>query len=316
MLNKNYIIFGSSGFIASHFINNIQSNKLGKVVLFDIKNNIGEDVREEIQIKGSFSKDDVIINLAAIHKTPGHPDLDYFETNMRGAENVCAFAETYGIQNIIFTSSIAPYGASEGLKTEETLPTPNTPYGISKLVAEKIHQTWQAKDPNHRKLLILRPGVVFGKGEGGNFTRLYNLLHKGFFFYPGRKDTKKACIYVKDLVETSLFLLENYSKKCDVFNFCYPDPPSIDYIVNTMRQVTSLKLTEILISGQLLMFAARVISFMGGKKLGIHPDRVRKLMISTNISGQKLSSTNFTFKYGLEGGLKDWFFECKCKGLQ
>ena len=59
----------------------------------------------------------------------------YFETNIRGAENVTAFAEKYGIRKILFTSSIAPYGASEDLKTEETLPTPNTPYGISKLVA-------------------------------------------------------------------------------------------------------------------------------------------------------------------------------------
>lgn len=48
-----------------------------------------------------------------------------------------AFAERYGIRKILFTSSIAPYGAAEELKTEETIPMPNTPYGISKLVAEK-----------------------------------------------------------------------------------------------------------------------------------------------------------------------------------
>ena len=91
----------------------------------------------------------------------------YFETNIRGAENVCAFAEKFGIKKIVFTSSIAPYGAAEDLKTEETLPTPNTPYGISKLVAEKIHTIWQAKQPNERQLTIVRPGVVFGKGENG-----------------------------------------------------------------------------------------------------------------------------------------------------
>ncbi|MFR8401120.1 MAG: NAD-dependent epimerase/dehydratase family protein [Faecalibacterium prausnitzii] len=75
-----------------------------------------------------------------------------------------AFAEKYGIRKILFTSSIAPYGASEDLKTEETLPTPNTPYGISKLVAEKIHQIWQARDPA-RELTIVRPGIVYGKGS-------------------------------------------------------------------------------------------------------------------------------------------------------
>ncbi len=113
----------------------------------------------------SLTSEDVIFNFAAVHRTPGHPDQAYFETNIRGAENVCAFAEKFGIKKIVFTSSIAPYGAAEDLKTEETLPTPNTPYGISKLVAEKIHTIWQAKKSNERQLTIVRPGVVFGKGE-------------------------------------------------------------------------------------------------------------------------------------------------------
>ncbi|MFR4723811.1 MAG: NAD-dependent epimerase/dehydratase family protein [Faecalibacterium sp.] len=69
------------------------------------------------------------------------------------------------------------------LKTEETLPTPNTPYGISKLVAEKIHQIWQARDPA-RELTIVRPGIVYGKGEHGNMTRLYRGQKKGYFFMP------------------------------------------------------------------------------------------------------------------------------------
>ncbi len=315
MSKKKFIIFGSSGFIGTHFINYIQLNNLGEVNYYDIRNNITEDVRQEITIKGDFNKEDIIINLAAVHTTPGHPDYEYFETNIRGAENVCSFAEKNGIQNIIFTSSIAPYGAAEEFKTEDTLPTPNTPYGISKLVAEKVHQTWQAKDQENRRLLVLRPGVVFGKGEGGNYTRLYKLLSKGYFFYPGRKDTRKACVYVKDLVEAAFYLLGNPIKNSDVFNFCYLEPPRIDVIVGIMKKTVGLKVKEILINGKLLMFAARVIGLIGGKKLGIHPDRVRKLMISTNISGEKLSKTDFKFPYGLDGGIKDWFTDCNNEGL-
>lgn len=122
------------------------------------------DVRKPIELDVPVSSEDVIFNFAAVHRTPGHPDHEYFETNIRGAENVCAFAERHGIKKIVFTSSIAPYGAAEELKEETTLPTPNTPYGISKLVAEHIHRTWQARDHEHRQLTIVRPGVVFGKG--------------------------------------------------------------------------------------------------------------------------------------------------------
>ena len=164
------------------------------------------------------TEDDVIFNFAAVHRTLGHEDHEYFETNIRGAENVVAFAEKWNIKKIVFTSSIAPYGAAEELKKETTLPTPNTAYGISKLVAEKIHEKWQNGDAAHRQLTIVRPGVVFGKGENGNFTRLYWAIRGHKFAYPGRKDTIKACIYVKEFVRFLLWKTEVKSEERRVKN--------------------------------------------------------------------------------------------------
>ena len=143
-----YFIFGGSGFIGTHLVYLISNLYPGtKIYNLDIVENNHEgksmyiscDVRSDINIHVPVASEDIIFNFAAVHRTPGHPDQAYFETNIRGAENVCAFAEKFGIKKIVFTSSIAPYGAAEDLKIEETLPTPNTPYGISKLVAEKIH---------------------------------------------------------------------------------------------------------------------------------------------------------------------------------
>jgi nucleoside-diphosphate-sugar epimerase len=125
----------------------------------------------------------LIANFAAIHREPGYEDAEYFETNLLGAENVCKFAEKVGCQNIIFTGSISLYGVSESVKDELTLPVPVTAYGASKLTAEKIHQIWRAKDANDRRLVIVRPGVVFGPGEGGNVSRLIrSVIHRYFFF--------------------------------------------------------------------------------------------------------------------------------------
>ena len=177
------------------------------------------DIRKPIEnLPFTPTEDDVIFNFAAVHRTPGHEDHEYFETNIRGAENVVAFAEKWNIKKIVFTSSIAPYGAAEELKKETTLPTPNTAYGISKLVAEKIHEKWQNGDAAHRQLTIVRPGVVFGKGENGNFTRLYWAIRGHKFAYPGRKDTIKACIYVKELVRFLLWKTEVKSEERRVKN--------------------------------------------------------------------------------------------------
>lgn len=332
----NYIIFGGSGFIGTHLIhllkNEVVTDK-DKIYVLDIvmpgeegvvpgiveKNEgveyIRLDVRNPIDFDFKPTEDDIIFNLAAVHRTPGHEDYEYFETNIKGAENVTAFAEKHNISKILFTSSIAPYGAAEELKKETTLPTPNTPYGISKLVAEKIHEKWQAVD-SKRELTIVRPGVVYGKGEHGNFTRLYWGIRKRYFFYTGRRDTIKACIYVKELVRFMKYrMIDNSYPGVDVFNCTFEPAYRIDEICETIMKATDMKRHIMLIPSWLLMTAAKILGPIGGKKVGIHPARVRKLMISTNICGKKLAACDYKFYYTFEESIKDWYDDCNREGL-
>ncbi len=328
----NYLIFGGTGFIGTHLakllaeeypqaaIWNLDMVKPGEPLpaVKDYRPALCEgekhpeeyvycDVRKPIEnLPFIPTSDDIIFNLAAVHRTPGHPDHEYFETNIRGAENVCAFAERHGIRKIVFTSSIAPYGAAEELKEETTLPTPNTPYGISKLVAEKIHQIWQAKDAMNRQLTIVRPGVVFGKGENGNFTRLYRSIRKHTFAYPGRKDTVKACIYVKELVRFMLYRLEHHGQGIELYNCCYEPAYTIDHIVQVMKKVTGLTRSVPYIPNVLIMPAAYMAQCLGSP-MGICPARVRKLQISTNICGKKLADSGYSFRYTFEEAIADWF---------
>lgn len=332
----NYIIFGGSGFIGTHLIHLLKNEcaKPGdKIYDLDIvmpgeegvvpgvveKNEgveyIRLDVRKPIEFDFEPTADDVIFNLAAVHRTPGHPDHEYFETNIRGAENVTAFAEKHNINKILFTSSIAPYGAAEELKEETTLPTPNTPYGISKLVAEKIHQMWQVKDEK-RELTIVRPGIVYGKGEHGNMTRLYKGMKGHYFMYTGRKDTIKASIYVKELVLFFKYrMMDNSFPGTDVFNCTFEPAYNIEQICETMKKATGLKYKIPLIPGGLLMTAATILGPIGGKKFGIHPARVKKLMVSTNICGKKLAACGYKFHYSFEDTFKDWLNDCNGQGL-
>ena len=54
------------------------------------------DIRKPIEnLPFTPTEDDVIFNFAAVHRAPGHEDHEYFETNIRGAENVVAFAEKW-----------------------------------------------------------------------------------------------------------------------------------------------------------------------------------------------------------------------------
>ncbi|MBQ9210893.1 MAG: NAD(P)-dependent oxidoreductase [Clostridia bacterium] len=332
----NYLIFGGSGFIGTHLIHELKNIKGVDDKIYDLdivmpgeegvvpgiveKNDgveyIRLDVRKPFDLEFTPTGSDIIFNLAAVHRTPGHEDHEYFETNIRGAENVVAFAEKYGIKKILFTSSIAPYGAAEELKAEDTLPTPNTPYGISKLVAEKIHIGWCDKESDH-ELTIVRPGIVYGKGEHGNMTRLYKGIKGHYYFYAGRKDTIKACVYVKELVQFIKYrMIDNSFPGYDIINCTFEPAYTIEEICEAMKASTDLQGRKIpMINGKLLMGVAKVVGPLGGKKVGIHPDRVKKLMVSTNISGVKLSNTDYKFHYTLEESFKDWFEDCGREGL-
>ena len=314
-----FVIFGGCGFIGSHVVDLLREKYPdAKIYIADLLADAAQsdgvisyqrvDVRNSIELQGDFGANTLVFNFAAIHRTPGHPDYAYFETNIRGAENVCDFARKHGIENIVFTSSIAPYGAAEELKAEETLPTPNTPYGISKLVAEKIHREWAAENAS-RRLSIVRPGIVFGKGENGNMTRLYKALKKRKFAYAGRKDTIKACIYVKDLVRVMLAMGEAEGEKTKLYNCCYYPSFTIEQIANTMLKATGMRRRIPFIPRKPMMAAATLCGLFGGLGLGICPARVRKLMVSTNIDGQKLAK-DYPLSYSLEDAFRDWFKDC------
>ena len=336
----NYIITGGTGFIGTHLTNLLHEvHPEAKVWNLDIVKpgtpnpvvkNYKPAVKEGDTLESTYVKcdvrlpigqlpfepesDDVIFNFAAVHRTPGHEDIEYFETNIRGAENVCAFAERYGIKNMVFISSISPYGTSEQLKDEKTLPLPDTPYGISKLVAEKIHMTWQKSGAN-RRLTIVRPGVIFGRGENGNFSRLYWGIRKHMFAYPGRKDTIKACLYVKELARFILWNVEESQSPFDIFNCTYEPAYTIEQIITAIKKVTGLTQVVPYIPNIVIMPVA-ICAQMIGSPMGICPARVKKLQISTNICGKKMKECGYRFNWTFEEALKDWYQDNKEQYLE
>jgi nucleoside-diphosphate-sugar epimerase len=268
------------------------------------------DVRQQIPLDLLPGSPDmqagVVYNLAAVHRTPGHEAREYYDTNVSGALNVTEYCRRLGIDRLVFTSSISVYGPGEDAKEESTPPAPESPYGCSKLQAEQIHQNWQAENPAHR-LVIARPAAVFGPGERGNFTRLARALRQHRFFYPGRRDTIKACGYVGELVETFGFAIAT-DRPLFLYNFSYPNAYTIQDICDAFQRVGELPRPVGTLPYAAMRLAARPFELLAriGLETGIHRERIDKLVRSTYIRPGALVDAGYFFQSDLVTGLAAW----------
>ena len=308
---RHVLVFGGSGFIGTHLVRRLVAEG-NRVLSVDIKPprerldgvvyQLG-DVRDLSDFDPGM-RIDRIYNLAAVHTTPGHPDHEYYETNILGANSITALARRFDIREITFTSSISVYGPGEETKSEDTPPAPETPYGWSKYMAERIQRAWMDEEES-RRLVICRPAVIFGPGEGGNFTRMAKLLKKGFFIYPGRKDTIKACFYVEDLLDAMEFSAQR-PERFVLFNACYPDRYTLEEIVEVFRERHMQGAKTFLVPRGVVTLVATMLRPFSVMGLGIHPDRVTKLVRSTDVVPGWLEAVGRAAKGKLPSAIDRW----------
>jgi len=314
MMGKTAVITGGCGFFGTHLMRSLEQDPAyERIILADIRQPrelsskaeyVYLDVCEEFDL--AVSGEVEIYNFAAVHTTPGYEDWEYYWTNVAGATNACRFATKVGARRVFFTSTMSVYGSQEVQVDEATVPHPTNAYGRSKLLAERIHQDWRATDAANR-LVIIRPAVIFGEGEHGNFTRLAALLRRGLFVYPGRKDTIKACAPVEDLPR-SLAFIAGFDEPEITYIYAYPERTTTEFINRNFAQAAGFKEPSIVVPPRLMMAAAYVFELLGkvGIKTAINRTRIGKLMHSTNVYPQQLLDRGWTFRYTLAEALSRW----------
>lgn len=301
------LIFGGAGFIGTRLARHLKRRD-AEVTIADLAPSSGQvvDVRQPIPDTIHADADTTVYVLAAVHRTPGHEDAEYFATNLEGARNVVSFAKRRNVRRIVFTSSIAVYGPGEDCKDETVRPEPASAYGWSKLLAEQVFQDW-CDGATDRQLVIARPSVVFGPGEKGNFTRLASALRRRMFAYPGRRDTVKGCCFVDDLIDSFDFALRSGQREL-LYNFAYPVPYTIEAICTAFHDIGGLPRPI----GHVPKSAINTLGWSGevlsriGFDTGVNRARIDKLTRSTHITPAQLVKMGYRFPTDLARGLAAW----------
>jgi nucleoside-diphosphate-sugar epimerase len=136
-MTKKALITGGLGWVGSALVNKLKELNYN-VDIIDLKN--GRDIRTD-KLEGKY---DIVFHLAALRSVPKSFDnpREYFDTNVYGTYRICEAFKDTRIVNISTSSANNPIA----------------PYGLSKLLAEKIAE-------EYNKVVSLRLFNPFGEGE-------------------------------------------------------------------------------------------------------------------------------------------------------
>jgi nucleoside-diphosphate-sugar epimerase len=163
---------------------------------------------------------DTVIHLAArahiLHDSTPNPLAEFLKVNTEGTANLVRQSIAAGVKHFIFISSIGAMATLSCQALTENSPcNPDTPYGRSKLQAEKA--LIDLASQSSMTWTILRPTLVYGQGNPGNMERLVKLVSRGLPLPFGLVKNRRSFVYVGNLVEAIATCVTHPSAKNQIF---------------------------------------------------------------------------------------------------
>ena len=146
------LVTGGAGFIGSNIVDHLRELGHEPVVLDDLSSGYRQnlfdgvpfvegDVRDAATVSRAMAGCQVAFHLAASvgnTRSIEHPQTDS-AINVLGTLNVLEAARAHGVERVVFSSSAGIFGELKTLPIAEDHPLdPDSPYGASKLAAEKM----------------------------------------------------------------------------------------------------------------------------------------------------------------------------------
>ena len=209
---RKVIVTGGAGFIGSNLAEELLSRDYYVIVLDDLSTGKLENIRGLLRkdnvefVRGGitdlallqklFRGIDYVFHEAAIPSVPRSIEnpLASHEANITGTLNVLLAARDNHVKKVIYASSSSIYGDTPTLpKKEDMIPSPMSPYAVTKLVGEHYCQVFQEvyglpavcfryfnvhgprQDPNSQYAAVVprftqralknKPPIIYGDGE-------------------------------------------------------------------------------------------------------------------------------------------------------
>jgi len=214
------LVTGATGFIGLALVKRLAMSRVparavvrrtGLQILANVPCVHVADIGPDTDWRQSLVGIDVVVHLAGFAHVNRleRGDLNLMrQINVNGTANLALQAGQCGVKHFAFVSSIgAVRDQSEEIIKLEMPCNPTTAYGKSKLEAEKV--LLKAAQESGMEWTIVRPPLVYGRGNPGNMERLLKLIGSGIPLPLASVRNRRSFIYVENLVDLITACLGN-----------------------------------------------------------------------------------------------------------
>ncbi len=276
-MRKKVLVVGGAGYIGSHMVRMLVEAKRSVVVYDNLSTGkrqmvdshatfVKGDTRDAFALRKLFRlhKFDSVICFAAsliVPESVAKP-LEYYENNVAAVVNLLKAMREAGVDYFVFSSTAATYGEPKRMPVREDDPKePTSPYGMSKLMTERVLRDLNIAEPDFRYAALryfnvcgAHPSGTLGAMKKKETLLIPNVLravrqgpaHPLIIFGDDYKTPDGTCqrdyVHVVDICSAHLLALRYLERggKSDVFNLGCGKGYSVKEVVDAAEKALSL----------------------------------------------------------------------------
>jgi nucleoside-diphosphate-sugar epimerase len=262
------------------------------------------ELRDRASLRALVESATWVVHFGGVTRTPRR--AEFFEVNTEGTRRLWQAAQAAGAELFLLCSSLAASGpapSADRPRRESESPAPITPYGESKLAAERALLEGAASRP---RVLIVRPPAIYGPRDRA-VLEFFRWARRGILPLPPARDARASLVHARDLAEACVFLGDRGAS--GIFHVSDGEIHSWDDVGELAGRILERRLRRVRVPAA----AARVAGWIGecrgrltGRMPVINADKVRDLLRPYWICDtSRLREAGYTPRIGLAPGIAE-----------
>ena len=244
--NKRILVTGGNGYLGRNLV--AQLKQIQAVVFVMDKSGVEDsrtfivDITNENEVNQAIQKikPEIVFHLAAsLNRARNFDQFEEIDAiNHKGTYHLLKALNGMDYENFIFASSSEVYGDNPSPFIENQVPSPASPYSLTKIYAEQLIQTYSKT--YHKNYTILRIFNFFGKDMSPQFfiPQMIETLKNNEVFEMTKGEQTRDFLYLDDVVQAMIISAKRVTNS--TYNVCSGKAISLrDLVLETKNKLGS-----------------------------------------------------------------------------